>query len=230
MTTLAWFNAAICLLLLFFCCCFLFFFLLDECLLVVYRSSLKYESNITNPPFQTHSLLFDMQLYFTTWTGISVYGIMWNGTRYFLSGDDRCKICVYAGTKSFVRIELLIWLVAEMSLLQSYSEQIDHIPKCSVYFTSMRFQSICITSRFISLISSHLSNWDKPPCLKGQSVWTESSLSAWRKPGPLATHWVHSEDSDFFVCVGGGGVEGSFFFRKKNKIENSKSLTHHFKV
>ena len=25
-------------------------------------------------------------------------------------------------------------------------------------------------------------------------VWSESSLSAWRKLGPLATHWVHSED------------------------------------
>ena len=27
-------------------------------------------------------------------------------------------------------------------------------------------------------------------------VWSESSLSAWRKPGSLATHWAHSEDSD----------------------------------
>ena len=27
-------------------------------------------------------------------------------------------------------------------------------------------------------------------------VWSESSLSAWRKLGPLAIHWVHSEDSD----------------------------------
>ena len=27
-------------------------------------------------------------------------------------------------------------------------------------------------------------------------VWSESSLSTWRKLGPLATHWVHSEDSD----------------------------------
>ena len=26
-------------------------------------------------------------------------------------------------------------------------------------------------------------------------VWSESSLSAWRKLGSLATHWVHSEDS-----------------------------------
>ena len=27
-------------------------------------------------------------------------------------------------------------------------------------------------------------------------VWSESSLSAWRKLGSLATHWVRSEDSD----------------------------------
>ena len=26
--------------------------------------------------------------------------------------------------------------------------------------------------------------------------WSESSPSAWRKPGSLATHWAHSEDSD----------------------------------
>ena len=27
-------------------------------------------------------------------------------------------------------------------------------------------------------------------------VWSESSLSAWRKIGSLATHWAYSEDSD----------------------------------
>ena len=27
-------------------------------------------------------------------------------------------------------------------------------------------------------------------------VWSESSLSAWRKLGSLATHWVHRQDSD----------------------------------
>ena len=27
-------------------------------------------------------------------------------------------------------------------------------------------------------------------------VWSEYSLSAWRKIGSLATHWAHSEDSD----------------------------------
>ena len=29
-----------------------------------------------------------------------------------------------------------------------------------------------------------------------RSVWSESSLSAWRKLRSLATHWVHSEDYD----------------------------------
>ena len=29
-----------------------------------------------------------------------------------------------------------------------------------------------------------------------RSVWSESSLSAWRKLGSLATHWAHSEGSD----------------------------------
>ena len=30
----------------------------------------------------------------------------------------------------------------------------------------------------------------------GRAVWSESSLSAWRKLGSLATHWAHSEDAD----------------------------------
>ena len=29
--------------------------------------------------------------------------------------------------------------------------------------------------------------------LDNRSVWSESSLSAWRKLGPLATHWTHSD-------------------------------------
>ena len=41
-------------------------------------------------------------------------------------------------------------------------------------------------------------------------IWSESSLSAWRKLGSLATHWVHSKDSDqtgqmprlIWVCTG----------------------------
>ena len=34
------------------------------------------------------------------------------------------------------------------------------------------------------------------PGLGIRPVWSESSLSAWRKVGSLATHWMHSEGSD----------------------------------
>ena len=37
---------------------------------------------------------------------------------------------------------------------------------------------------------------DKTNKVTVRPVWSESSLSAWRKFGSLATHWTHSEDSD----------------------------------
>ena len=43
--------------------------------------------------------------------------------------------------------------------------------------------------------------WHVPPAntqisLGIRQIWSESSLSAWRKLGSLATHWAHSKDSD----------------------------------
>ena len=36
-----------------------------------------------------------------------------------------------------------------------------------------------------------------PVCpAKRQTVWSESSLSAWRNIGSIATHWAHGEDPD----------------------------------
>ena len=37
---------------------------------------------------------------------------------------------------------------------------------------------------------------DKTNKVTVRPVWSETSLSAWRKRGSLATHWAHSEDSD----------------------------------
>ena len=54
-------------------------------------------------------------------------------------------------------------------------------------------------------ISPHLSpekwaaTWQNQQCgcvPSEDSVWSESSLSAWRNLGSLATHWAHSEDSE----------------------------------
>ena len=41
----------------------------------------------------------------------------------------------------------------------------------------------------LNLSARYLENYFRP-------VWSESSLSAWRKLRSLATHWAHSKDSD----------------------------------
>ena len=53
----------------------------------------------------------------------------------------------------------------------------------------------------ISCLMTKPTKWQVRPAkaqisLGIRSVWSEYSLSAWRYPGSLATHWVHNEDSD----------------------------------
>ena len=53
----------------------------------------------------------------------------------------------------------------------------------------------------LSRLMTKQTKWNVPPAKTQISlgigpVWSESSLSAWRMLGPLATHWTHSEDSD----------------------------------
>ena len=66
---------------------------------------------------------------------------------------------------------------------------------------------ICKTERTmqvptdISLNTTKPTKWHVRPAKTQISpgicpAWSESSLSAWRKLGSLATHWAHSEDSD----------------------------------
>ena len=52
----------------------------------------------------------------------------------------------------------------------------------------------------LKIITKRAATWQNQQCAvrpaKTQIVWSESTLSAWRKPESLAAHWVHSEDSD----------------------------------
>ena len=55
---------------------------------------------------------------------------------------------------------------------------------------------------------------DKTNKMAVRPVWSESSLSAWRKLGSLATHWVHSEDSDQTGHIyAGWAYRGSYLYR-----------------
>ena len=58
----------------------------------------------------------------------------------------------------------------------------------------------------LKIITKRAATWQNQQCavrpaktqisLGIRPVWSESTLSAWRKPESLAAHWVHSEDSD----------------------------------
>ena len=49
----------------------------------------------------------------------------------------------------------------------------------------------------LSYIVTKPTKWHvRPAKTQIRPVWSESSLSAWRKIGSLATHWSHSKDSD----------------------------------
>ena len=62
-----------------------------------------------------------------------------------------------------------------------------------IFFTAINTQMSRIVTKptdwHVRLAKTQISLGIRP-------VWSESSLSAWRMLGSLATHWVHSEDSD----------------------------------
>ena len=68
-----------------------------------------------------------------------------------------------------------------------------------------RFTTTALYSIYVRVYMSRLmtkpTRWHVRPAktqisLGIRPVWSESSLSAWRKLGSLATHWAHSEGSD----------------------------------
>ena len=68
------------------------------------------------------------------------------------------------------------------------------------FWTCFMFLS-CTVAHHMSCDMTKSTKWHVRPAktqisLGIRPVWSESSLSAWRKLGSLATHWAHSEDSD----------------------------------
>ena len=69
----------------------------------------------------------------------------------------------------------------------------------------------------------------------GCPVWSESSLSAWRKHGTLATHWTHSKDSDqtvrnhrLFSVFANCTVD--FVMRRFNLVRSIVYLVYHLSI
>ena len=85
------------------------------------------------------------------------------------------------------------------------------IQRCEVYWTSRTniSHSQCRPGLYyMSCLVTKSTKWHvrsaKTQISLGiRPVWSESLLSAWRKLGSLAIHWVHSEDSDQMIRLGG---------------------------
>ena len=66
---------------------------------------------------------------------------------------------------------------------------------------SSKLHVVYSNKRQMSCLMTEPTKWHVRPAktkisLGIRPVWSESSLSAWRKLGSLAIHWVHSEDAD----------------------------------
>ena len=100
------------------------------------------------------------------------------------------------------------------------------------------FENYCKNPK-MSCLMTKPAKWDVCPAktqisLGIRPVWSESTLSAWRKLGSLATHWVHSKDSGQTGQVLGAVIllvlswGGSNWGHLKNCCNFSKIQTNRF--
>ena len=122
---------------------------------------------------------------------------------------ERCQI------QGFLQHEpLTIFLVCQLVLFLTFVTGYVHAPDC-MFRRDSSFASSALTMwspKFqawlqfrdrtnLSRNTTKPTKWHVRPAktqisLGIRPVWSESSLSTWRKLGSLATHWAHSEDSD----------------------------------
>ena len=120
-------------------------------------------------------------------------------------------ICpVWSESSLGAHVILLVCYVAAQLLVFVFLSRLVSWAGCEIRLK--RFLIIALSSTFLRVL------WFLPPCLTEprhdktnkfsvcpaktqislgiRPVWSESSLSAWRKLRSLTTHWAHSEDSD----------------------------------
>ena len=118
----------------------------------------------------------------------------------------RCLFAIFVATLTFPaecqRFGLVRW--AGSVYISRFGTGAYSIGPWSLHMSRSRFGAdfgtVYITK--FGLDRGPIKIWSRPTgpniglYIRIHPVWSESSLSAWRKLGSLATHWVHSEDSD----------------------------------
>ena len=118
---------------------------------------------------------------------VKLPSIYWSWHRYILSCTDSQQHFL-----SLIKINLLISSV----VVHFFTSQ--HCLCCILTWIWVLFSDF---HNNLSCIMTKPTKWHVHPSktqisLRIRSDWSQSLLSAWRKLASLATHWVHSEDSD----------------------------------
>ena len=108
---------------------------------------------------------------------LEVFGVV-----QFVSGNQRMLL---------KKLNLFIWMV-EIAKPMEPDQQNSLIMMVFVSRVSKRSRDLY----HLNIGTTYEPRHDKTNTMSVRPVWSESSLSAWRNIGSLATHWAHSEDSD----------------------------------
>ena len=136
------------------------------------------------------------------WLQISEDSFSWRGSilLYLISGEVIGTLCKRVGPQIYERCKSTILMGISSNLERdtmmdgSISDADQSEKLIEKLSSSPRGEKVCLSL-------TKPTKWHVHPAktwinLGIRPVWSESLLFAWRKLGSLATHWVHSEDSD----------------------------------
>ena len=100
--------------------------------------------------------------------------------------------------RDFAKTREMIKKIKFKLILANLSTLFKHLDLLCIFFWCYLMLVLCMLDK-ISRLMTNPTKWHVRPAKTKISlgicpVWSESSLSAWRKLGSLAAHWAHSED------------------------------------
>ena len=110
------------------------------------------------------------------------------------------KTCIFTrGYHHSSLVKILLFVFSRWNKIQSYTEKFKY-PLCKFWVHIISNRQSCLQTKFEpphdKINKNGMCTSEDSDQLGIRPVWSVFSLSAWRKLGPLATHWAHSEDSD----------------------------------
>ena len=150
--------------------------------------------------FSQFTVSFPVNSFTTTETRTRVpVAIVWAENRNTLSSVEGTSNTL-ATPWTHVKMDFMSVVSSFSVTLHEFSFMPDNLPVEEIRITKfVVIMKIIIVDYYLSRLMTKPTKWSVCPTktqisLGIHSVWSESSLSAWRKLGSLATYWALSED------------------------------------